>query len=346
MEGGQRARLFRLTLRRVLERFPRLRYLLWVLQTLPLLAFWGVAASFSPERASRLGRWLLERLGPHLHKQRHVLRNLQVAFPEHSPQELARVAREVWGNLGAVMGEYPHLGTISQVEGARRLEIVLEEGASIPTAARPVVMVTAHLANWELAAGAMTGVVGIPLSVVYGPQENPLADRLIQRFRRRGLRCGLVAKEASMRQLVRNLREGRSLGLVVDQRVDGNPLVPFFGVPAATAVSPARLALRFGCDLVPLRMERLPGTRFRVTVTPPLPVPEWGSDEEKVLEMTRRLNVLFESWIREQPGEWMCTKRRWSLREVRKARAASVLPADEGQPAPVGTVPRSPSNVT
>lgn len=320
------------TARRMRERFPRLRYPLWVLEALPLLAFWGVAASLSPERASRLGRWLLERLGPHLRKQRQVLRNLRVAFSEHSPQELTRLAREVWGNLGAVMGEYPHLGTISQVEGTRRLEIAVEEGASTPTAARPVVLVTAHLANWELAAGAMTGIVGIPLSVVYGPLENPLADRLIQRFRRRGLRCGLVAKEASMRQLVRNLREGRSLGLVVDQRVDGSPLIPFFGVPGATAVSPARLALRFGCDLVPLRTERLPGARFRVTVNPPLPVPEWGSDEEKVLEMTRRLNVLFESWIRERPGEWMCTKRRWSLREVRKAQAASALSADHEQP--------------
>lgn len=322
------------TARRVLERFPRLRYPLWVLETLSLLAFWGVAASLPPERASRLGRWLLERLGPRLHKQRHVLRNLRVAFPGHSPQELARVAREVWGNLGAVMGEYPHLGTISQVEGARRLEIVVEEGASTPTATRPVVMVTAHLANWELAAGAMTGVLGIPLSGVYGPQENPLADRLVQRFRRRGLRCGLVAKEASMRQLVRHLREGRSLGLVVDQRVDGSPLVPFFGVPAATAVSPARLALRFGCDLVPLRMERLPEARFRVTFTSPVPVPERGTDDEKALEMTRRLNVLFESWIRERPGEWMCMKRRWSLREVRKAQAASVPPAGQGQPTP------------
>ena len=319
--------------RRVLERFPRLRYPIWVLETVPLLAFWGVAASLSPVRASRLGRWLLERLGPRLHKQRHVLRNLGIALPGHSPEELARVAREVWGNLGAVMGEYPHLATISQVEGARRLELVFEQGASTPTATRPIVMVTGHLANWELVAGAMTGLLGIPLSVVYGPQENPLADRLIQRFRR-GLRCGLVAKEASMRQLVRELREGRSLGLVVDQRVDGSPLVPFFGVPAATAVSPARLALRFGCDLVPVRMERLPDARFRVTFTPPVPVPERGNDDEKALEMTRRVNALFESWIRERPGEWMCTKRRWSLREVRKAQAASVPPAGQGQPTP------------
>ena len=50
--------------------------------------------------------------------------------------------------------------------------------------------------------------------------------------------------------------------------------------------------------------------------------------------MTRRLNVLFESWIRERPGEWMCMKRRWSLREVRKAQAASVPPAGQGQPTP------------
>jgi KDO2-lipid IV(A) lauroyltransferase len=30
------------------------------------------------------------------------------------------------------------------------------------------------------------------------------------------------------------------------------------------------------------------------------------------MQMTRKINALFESWIRERPQEWMCTKRRWS----------------------------------
>lgn len=73
-------------------------------------------------------------------------------------------------------------------------------------------------------------------------------------------------------------------------------------------------------------MECLPQTRFRVTVGPPIPAPGQGSDEDRALAMTRALNERFESWIREQPGQWMCTKRRWSKREVRKARAAGQPP--------------------
>ncbi len=308
---------------RVARWLPRLHHTRWVLQALALLAFWGTCAALPPERATRLGRWLVERLGPRSRKHRHVLRNLWAAFPEQSAAGTAALARQVWGNLGSVLAEYPHLARICRTEAAERLDLAVDDGVRTLHGDGPAVFVTAHLGNWELAAGTLAARFGLPLTVVYGPQENPLADRLVQHFRR-ALGCGLVPKEDSMRALVRELREGRSLGFVVDQRIDGSPLLPFFGVPAATAVSPARLSLRFGCPLVPIRVERLPETRFRVTIEPPIPVPEQGNDEARALAMTRALNERFESWIREQPGQWMCTKRRWSKREVRKARAAAV----------------------
>lgn len=322
------------SLRRILDRFPSLRYPLWLLETLPLLVFWGVSGSVSPERASRMGSWLLERVGPRLRKHRHVLRNLRVAFPDRPADWTDGVARQVWGTLGAVMAEYPHLHTICHAEGAERLEVVVSDAIQSIRAHKPMVFVTAHVANLEMVPGTLVARLGLLGAVVYGPQENPLADRLVQHFRK-ALGCALVSKDASMRQLVRELREGRSLGFAVDQRVDGSPLVPFFGVPAATAVSPARLALRFGCELVPVRVERLPATRFRVTLAGPVGVPPQGSDEEKALQMTGTLNALFESWIRERPGEWVCTKRRWSQAEVRRQKAA----ADPAGPWPPPSLP-------
>jgi KDO2-lipid IV(A) lauroyltransferase len=316
-----------------LNRAPTLLRARWVLQALPLFALWGICSVLPPERATRVGRWLLERLGPRSHKHRHVLRNLRVAFPEQTAEQIAGLARQVWGNLGSVLAEYPHLGRICRAEAAERLELEVEGEVSALRGGRPVVFVGAHTGNWELVPGVLTTWLGTPPAVVYGPQQNPLADRMVQHFRT-ALGYTLVAKDASMRQLVRELREGRSLGLVVDQRVDGSPLVPFFGVPAATAVSPARLALRFGCDLVPTRVERLPRTRFRVTVGPPVPSPDQGSDEDRALAMTRALNERFEAWIRERPGQWMCTKRRWSKREVRKARAEPTPPPPPAAPRP------------
>ena len=85
----------------------------------------------------------------------------------------------------------------------------------------------------------------------------------------------------------------------------------------STSVMPARLALEFGCELVPARVERLQGARFRVTVYEQVRPDEDTVDEQaQVLQMTRKVNALFESWIRERPDQWFCTKRRWPKRLI------------------------------
>jgi KDO2-lipid IV(A) lauroyltransferase len=88
--------------------------------------------------------------------------------------------------------------------------------------------------------------------------------------------------------------------------------VPFFGIDMNTTITPARLALRYDCELIPIRVERLNGARFRVTFHAPVTPPEGVTDEHrKVLAMTRKVNDLFEAWITETPQDWLCSKRRW-----------------------------------
>ena len=70
---------------------------------------------------------------------------------------------------------------------------------------------------------------------------------------------------------------------------DGIP-VPFFGRPAMTAPALAVLALRFDCDVLPLRVERLDGARFRVTVFPPLPLPRSGEPHADAAALMARVN--------------------------------------------------------
>ena len=80
----------------------------------------------------------------------------------------------------------------------------------------------------------------------------------------------------------------------------------------STNTVPARLALRFDCELVPTRAERLPGGRFRITLYPPVrPDDPNASAAAQARDMTTKLNALFEDWIRATPGEWLCLARRW-----------------------------------
>lgn len=294
-------------LRRWMAAVPPLRWLVWGLEAGFLALLWTGLGLLPPARASALGRRAMRALGPRLRKHRHVVANLRTALPERTPAEIEAIARESWGTVGAVLGEFPHLARIAR----ERMEIVDRAGIeALRDAGRPIVFVTPHLGNWELTTLAVARY-GIPLAVIYAPDANPWITKLVRR-RRRDLDCELIPRDGGVRALLRALAAGRSVGLVVDTRQDEGEPVPFFGRDALTSTVPARLALRMGLPLVPVRVERGADARFRVTLDAPIePDLSIADPRERARAMTLRIHERFEAWIRERPGEWMCTKRRW-----------------------------------
>ena len=185
-----------------------------------------------------------------------------------------RIAREVWGSFGATLAEYAHFETIADRAFDEHVEVVLHPGVEACRGrGRPFIFVTAHLGNWEISA-ATARQLGLPLTVVYSRQANPIAEWLVQR-RRRDLGCGFLAADDSIRPLLNELRAGRSIGLLVDLRVESGEAVPFCGQDTATTLVPARLALKFGCPLVPVRVERMRPAHLRVTLYDPV-LPDAG----------------------------------------------------------------------
>lgn len=295
--------------------------LAWFGQALTLAAFWQICGLLTPERASAFGQAVMERIGPGHAKHKRIWRNLRLAFPDNSDAEIDATARGVWGNFGRVLAEYPHLATMARDRDGGPIErVVRDDQAAWRRAGTPAVFVSAHLGNWEFAGcEAVTGE--IPLIAIYSPQANPQIDRMIQK-KRRALGCELVSKNAGVRDLMRHLEGGHSIGVVADQRVDGGALLPFFDHPASTTTVPARLALRLGLELVPVRIERRDGGRFRVTVFEAVePRDRSQNPQEQAIDMMRQVNGLFETWIRERPHEWLCSKRRWA-KELRPTRTS------------------------
>lgn len=298
------------SLKKRIARSPALTRLMWRLDALVVGVAWWLLGRLSPERASALGRRLGTFVGPRLDKNRIVKRNLAMAFPERSLAEVEELARGVWGNVGAMFAEFPHIETICEHEADERLAIELGSARQLLDSGGQAIFVTAHLGNWDLAvaAGRRLGFSGLGL---YNPLDNPYLDRMLFE-QRRALGVGLVPRDEAMRPLLRQLQGGGSVGLLVDQRVDSGEMIPFFGMETGTSVIPARLALRFGCPLVPVQVVRLGDARFRIVFHEPVrPADGLGDDRERARDMTRRLNALFEDWIRAHPDQWMCSHRRW-----------------------------------
>jgi KDO2-lipid IV(A) lauroyltransferase len=315
-------------LRKRIDRVPALQRARWRMEAGLLALFWWFCARLEPDTASAFGQRLFRRIGPSLGKAAQVQRNLRVAFPDLSEAERADLLREVWGNAGAVLAEYPHFKAICHDDFAGHFEVLEKwDVAGNRAAGRHGIFVTAHVGNWELP-GAAAGHHGFPITVIYAPSRNPFIDRMLRR-RREALGCRLVSLEEGARHLLRELTEGRSVGLVVDTRDDDGVAIPFFGVDKLTTLAPARLALRFGCDLVPARVERVGPARFRLIVHEPIrPDPALASDKDRAIQMMRDLNRLFEQWIRERPEQWLCIKRAWPKSLEAQASCGASAPAN------------------
>jgi Kdo2-lipid IVA lauroyltransferase/acyltransferase len=263
------------------------------------------------DAASGLGGFLARSVGPRLAISRRALRNLRRAIPETSEAEGRRIIRGMWDNLGRVIAEYPHLGKYHAYEADGRIEL---QGAEIIRAqnapGRRAIFFSGHFGNWEVATLAVTQA-GLEVVEMYRAANNPIVDQLINHSR------GVVGSElaakgsAGARRMLAAMKSERHIAMLIDQKTNDGIPIPFFGRDAMTAPSLAVFALRYDCAVVPVRVDRLAGARFRITVEPPLDLPRTGDDAADTLAIMTKVNQVLERWIREQPDHWFWLHRRW-----------------------------------
>jgi Kdo2-lipid IVA lauroyltransferase/acyltransferase len=277
---------------------------------------WGAALSTAILRslpldlASALGGWLGRRIGPRLRVSRLAHRNLRAAVPDLSEQQIDRIVRGMWDNLGRVAAEYPHLRDIRVFGSGSRVETRgLEHLDDARAAGRRVILFGGHLANWEIG-GLAAAQYGLDIAQIYRAPNNPLIDRMLTRLRGEG--SELIPKCAvASRRAVAALRRGGHVSLLADQKLNEGIAVPFFDRPAMTAPALALLALHFDCVVLPVRVERLQGARFRLTVYPPLDAARTGNRDADTLALMTAVNATLEAWIRERPEQWFWVHHRW-----------------------------------
>jgi KDO2-lipid IV(A) lauroyltransferase len=278
-----------------------------------LALFFGLSRLLPIDWASAIGGAVARGIGPRLRVSDRARRNVRRALPELDTAACERVIRGMWDNLGRVAAELPHLEHFGTAVRDGRLEVVgTQHVNALRDAITGVIWFSAHCANWELLA-PLAGQLGVPLTLVYRTANNPWVDALVQRFRRRtGSALRYLPKGAqAARGILISIGRHEHLAMLVDQKMNDGVAVPFFGRDAMTAPAIARFGLHYGCPLLPVRVERLEGARFRITLQPPLVVVPSGDPEHDVLDLMTRINGLIESWIRERPEQWLWLHNRW-----------------------------------
>lgn len=296
--------------KKLVKRLPFLQRSAWWLEYVFFKLMATIVRALPLATASALLAAMFSLYGPHTNKAARVRRNLQFVLPGQSDRQAKAAVKAVFGNLGRATAELIQLDKI-WARRATQLEFVATEKAeNIMRSGQPAVMVSAHVGAWQLT-NLVGAHYGFGLSTIYAAETNPYLEPFFRRLRS-GFKTGLIPSEGGVRQLLRELKSGNSVGLAVDTRLDSGEMLPFFGVATPTNTVPARLALSANCPLLVVRAQRLSADHFRISTCDPIEAePTADTREAQALSITAQLNALFEQWIREEPTQWICLKRRW-----------------------------------
>lgn len=256
--------------------------------------------------ASALGGWIGRYLGYPLSVTQRARTNLERVMPELSPEAREQLLKDMWRNLGRGLGESPHMPHIRGRRFFARVEVVgLEHLEAAAAGGKGFIFFSGHLGNWEITP-LLAIETGHRTVFIYRPANNPLINRLI--LRSRGDRHdGMLPKgKEGARGILEQLKAGKPVGMLVDQKMNEGIPVPFFGRDAMTAPAMVEFARRFGVPILPARIERLKGAHFRATYYPPISV-----DGRDNLAVMTEVNAMLEDWIRERPEQWFWLHRRW-----------------------------------
>lgn len=283
-----------------------------------VMALTGFFKLLGPDAASAVAGKTMRAIGPMIRPvSRKAENNLRRVFPDWPEEKIRAVTKDIWENVARTGAEFVHLGDLRAFETNGRVEMIGKEKLdAIIASPSPVIFFSAHFANWELIP-AILNRAGLDYSFVYRAANNPLTDEFIIRQRGKVMSRRQVPKgKRGGRALVEALSQGRSLAMLVDQKLNSGISVPFMGIPAMTAPAAARLSLKYGAPLIQISLVRLEGAHFRFTVRDPLDFAPSGDTGADVETLTVRINEALEADIRAHPGQWLWFHRRWPKEET------------------------------
>jgi KDO2-lipid IV(A) lauroyltransferase len=274
----------------------------------------GLTGLVSPAGLARIGDGIGDVYSMLGGRRREIIDfNLRLAYPEKSDVERRQLARAVTRHFGRsgldairIQRLRPEeLLAAVEIEGWEYVERALSYG-------RGVFFLTAHIGSWEVAA-LVTGLkLEAGLSVVNRPLDNPYLELELDRLRKL-YGNDVFGKRNIAREMLRQLKSGGGVGILIDQRVreDQGVEVPFFGHSAWTHPILARMARKTGAPVVPIFALREAPGRYSLRYEEPLLVEDLTEAEREDGPLTGRYMAVLEAAIRKNPEQWLWYHDRW-----------------------------------
>ena len=257
--------------------------------------------------SSNLGFLIGKIIGPIFRSKELIIKNLEKANIQKQ-NDLKEIASNVLGNYGRIFAEYIHLKNFRNDRLEKYISIEgLEHLENLKKSKKRAVFISGHFNNFELMAMQIEKA-GIELATIYRPLNNFLLNKTMEQIRTENICKNQIKKgRAGSREIIKNLIKGKSIAIMIDQRVREGKKIEFFNNLATTTTIPAQLIKKYNCELVPVYIERRKNNYFRMFVSKPIKIDK----NKSILEITKFLNNLLERMILRNIDQWIWTHNRW-----------------------------------
>ncbi|MEJ2164635.1 MAG: hypothetical protein P8X90_03830 [Desulfobacterales bacterium] len=245
--------------------------------------------------------------------RRLARRNLQFCYPDWTRHRIGELNKEIFKNSGitfleiwqmAFFSREQLLGAVKNVRGMEHLVTALKQK-------RGAVMISAHLANWEL--GFVHGGCYFewPVTGVARHIRFPWLDRWFYRLRTR-FGNKIIFKKGALPEMRKILRRGEILALTIDQSRHKQAIeIMFFGRRATATPAAALLAMRCRSPVIPSFCSREPDGSLTIHIAPPLKMEQSGDLRADLHINTQKMVDAMETMIRRYPDQWIWFQRPW-----------------------------------
>jgi len=257
--------------------------------------------------SSNLGFLIGKIIGPIFRSKKLIIKNLQKANLQKQ-NNLEKIASDVLGNYGRIFAEYVHLKNFRNDKLEKYISIEgLEHLNNLKKTKKRAVFISGHFNNFELMAMQIEKA-GIELATIYRPLNNFLLNKTMEQIRTENICKNQIKKgRAGSREIIKNLIKGKSIAIMIDQRVREGIKIDFFNNQATTTTIPAQLIKKYNCELVPVYIERRKNNYFKMFVSKPIKIDK----NKSIIDITKYLNNLLERMILRNIDQWIWTHNRW-----------------------------------
>jgi Kdo2-lipid IVA lauroyltransferase/acyltransferase len=257
-------------------------------------------------RARGLGTtcaWIMRWFAP---AQWRIAGNVMRVFPDISRRDRIALGQAMGREMGQTLFEIYHIAQFHQQyhkfhasgPGLAALKLAQAQG-------RGAIILSGHFGQWE-AVRAVIKMHAMECGAVYRPHRNRHYERRMLAGIKAGGQPILPVGAQGTRELVRHLRAGGIMAILLDEYYGQGAMLPFLGQPARTSLAAAQLALKYDLLLIPAYgIRRADGTGFDVVFEAPI-----AHDHAET--MTGAFNDSLSARIRKDPAQWYWLLRRWA----------------------------------